>query len=472
MRFMTAAILLGVAAAVAPAARAQDPAPPPSAAEIDAYIEKAMRDRHVPGLSAAVVRDGQVVLAKGYGLADVEQNVPATVDTVYQLASVTKTFTSAAVMLLVREGKLALDDKINDRLPDLPAVWKDVTVRHLLNHTSGIKSYTSVPDFQKSPWKDYAHRELLDLVAKEPLEFAPGEKFEYSNTGYYLLGMLIEKASGEPYGRFTAARVFEPLGMSRTRLNDLQAIIPGRARGYRWDRKELENVAPVSPTQPFAAGALVSSVSDLIKWDAALAEHELLDEATLGSMWTPTRLNGGGESGYGFGWEVSKVNGRPMVAHGGGIPGFSTQLSRFPDDRLTVIVLTNAEGGHAGALARGIAGRFAPGLAPKPEEPITDEDEATSRRLRGMMEGATKGEFDPDLFTAEANERLVPRIKDDKERLASFGALKSFELLERKADDEGTRLRYRAVFESQRLKVSFMLDKEGKIRGAGIQPED
>ena len=211
-----------------------------------------------------------------------------------------------------------------------------MTIRHLLNHTSGIKSYTSVRDFFKTARKDYARREILDLVAKEPLEFAPGEKWSYCNTGYFLLGMVIEKVTGKEYGDFLDERIFKPLGMTQTRANDLRAIIPDRAQGYEWDGKELRNGEYVSPTQPFAAGMLVSSVNDLIKWDAALADGRLLKPSTLEQMWTPTRLNKGKEAEYGFGWQITKVNGHRLVSHGGGIPGFSTELSRFVDDRLTV----------------------------------------------------------------------------------------------------------------------------------------
>ena len=168
-----------------------------------------------------------------------ELSVPATEKTVYQLASVTKQFTATAIMMLAEEGKLGLGDKISKYLPDLPTAWKDVTVRHLLNHTSGIKSYTSVKDFFKTARKDYTHREILDLVAKDPLEFAPGEKWKYNNTGYFLLGMIIEKVAGKTYGEFLDERIFKPLGMTQTRVNDLHAIIPNRAQGYRLERQGL-----------------------------------------------------------------------------------------------------------------------------------------------------------------------------------------------------------------------------------------
>ena len=478
MRFKTAAILLSFflpgAFAGAGNALAEEPAAPPSALieDVDGYVQRFMSKRHVPGVSIAVAQDGRLVLAKGYGLANVELGVEATADTVYQLASVTKTFTATAIMMLARDGKLSLDDKITERLPDLPEAWRDVTVRQLLNHTSGIKSYTFVKDFHTMMRKDFAQREILDLVAKDPLEFQPGEKMSYSNTGYFLLGMLIEKVAGKSYGEFMDERIFRPLGMAHTRANDLRAIIPNRADGYSWDGKELRNGEYVSPTQPFAAGMLVSTVGDLAKWDAAIARRTLLDESTYEEMWSPTRLNDGSESGYGLGWGTSKVNGRRRVSHGGGIPGFSTEFERYPDDGLAVIVLTNAEGGHAEALARGVAGRFVPELAENQPEPIADQDPPTTERLKRMFEGALRGEIDEDLFTAEAKKQLAPRIRDDKERLASFGALKSFQLLERNEEEGGARLRYRVVLENETVNLHFSLDKDGKIQGAGIQLAD
>ncbi|QEH38597.1 Penicillin-binding protein 4* [Aquisphaera giovannonii] len=441
-------------------------------AVIDAFVKEAMAKRHVPGASVAVVRDGKILLARGYGLANLELGVPAAADTVYQLASVTKTFTATAVMMLVKDGKVGLDDRIVDRLPGLPAAWKDVTVRHLLTHTSGIKSYTSTKDFEKQMRRDFTRREILDLVAKEPLEFAPGEKWDYCNTGYFLLGMLIEKAASKPYAEFMAERVFGPLGMSRTRTNDLRAVIPGRAQGYEWDGKAFRNGEYVSPTQPFAAGMLVSTVDDLVKWDAALRDHTLLDAATLEAMWQPAPLPKGGKAQYGFGWGVSRVNGHRRISHGGGISGFSTELMRFPDDGLTVIVLTNAEGGAAGPIAAGIAGRVLPALAEKPAEPIVDNDAPTTGRLRKLFEGALKGELDPEPFTEQARELLVPRIREDKDRLASMGAVKSFRLVERTEKDGALLLRYRVDLENAKVRLLFALDKAGKIQGIGLQPED
>jgi D-alanyl-D-alanine carboxypeptidase len=418
------------------------------------------------------VQDGKVVLAKGYGLANVELSVSASENTVYQLASVTKTFTATAIMMLVQDGKLGLDDKITVRLSDLPPAWGEITVRQLLNHTSGIKSYTSVRDFHKTLRKDYAQREILDLVAKEPPEYAPGEKWNYNNTGYFLLGMLIEKVTGKKYGEFLEERIFQPLGMTQTRVNDLLAVIPNRANGYTWDGKGLRNGEYVSPTQPFSAGMLASTVNDLVKWDAALRTEAILGKSSLEQMWTPTKLNKGGEADYGFGWEIRKDNGHRLLAHGGGIPGFSTQLARYVNDNLTVIVLTNADNGNAGALARGIAGRLVPALAEEAEEPIAETDPQTTERLKGVILAAMKGEADPELFTKDSKERLVTAIKQGKGTTASFGALKEFRLHERKQSDKGVKLRYRAIFENETMNAFFDLDKDAKIAGMGLQQAD
>jgi D-alanyl-D-alanine carboxypeptidase len=469
MKRMIPVIALCLASA-APYARSQTAQS--NLSSIDDYLQSAMQKNHVPGISVAVVHDGKVVMARGYGLANVELSVPATENTVYQIASVTKTFTATAINMLVDEDKLKLDDKIVARLPDLPAAWKEVTVRQLLSHTSGIKSYTSVKDFHKTARKDYDRREIIDLVAKDPLEFAPGEKWNYSNTGYFLLGLLIEKVTGKSFGDFLADRIFKPLEMTHTRVNDLQTVIPNRAQGYTWNGKELRNGEYVSPTQPFAAGMLVSTVSDLVKWDAALDSERLLKKSSLERMWTPAALAKGEPAKYGFGWEIGTVNGHRRLSHGGGIPGFTSQLARFVDDKLTVIVLSNSDQCNAGALAQGIARRIVPTLTDKPLEPIADPDSKTTERLKKVLLAGQRGEVDPELFTEAAGKTLAVAIKKDgKNQLGSLGELKTFRLLEREPMDKSTRLRYRAEFEKQSLLMTFILDENGKIARLEGRPE-
>jgi D-alanyl-D-alanine carboxypeptidase len=284
--------------------------------------------------------------------------------------------------------------------------------------------------------------------------------------------MLIEKVTGKKYGEFLDERIFKPLGMTQTRVNDLQAVIPNRAQGYSWNGKELRNGEYVSPTQPFSAGMLVSSVGDLVKWDLALRSEAVLEKSTLDQMWTLTKLSKGGEAEYGFGWGIRKVNGHRMVAHGGGIPGFSTMISRFVDDDLTVIVLTNADDGNAEAIARGIAARLVPALAEETEKPIADTDPQTTERLKGVILGALQGQADPELFTKQSKEILVAAIKQGKGSVGSLGALKEFRLHERKQSDQGVKLRYRATFANEMMNALFDLDKEGKIAGLRLQQAD
>ena len=349
---------------------------------IDDFVKAEMAKRQIPGVSIAVIRDGKLVKAEGYGLANVELKAPATPETVYQLASVSKQFTAAAILLLAQDGKLAIEDKIHKHLPDLPQAWNEVTVRHLLDHTSGIKSYTSLPDFFKTARKDYTHQEIIKLVADSPMEFKPGEKWAYNNTGYFLLGIIVENVSGKGFGDFLEERVFKPLGMNSTRMNDYRTIMLNRAQGYSAAGGKLVNGEYVSPTQPFSAGALVSTVADMAKWDAALNSEGVLPKSVRDRMWTEAKLNDGKGAGYGFGWSVGNRNGRKLVEHGGGIQGFSTHFSRFLDDRLSVIVLTNSDSGRAGVIANGIAGLTIPALKVAELRPIPDKDSETTNLLR------------------------------------------------------------------------------------------
>lgn len=314
---------------------------PVSADEIDTFVLEEMRKGKVPGASIAIVRDGKVTKARGYGLANVEHQVAATERTVYQWASITKAFTGAAIQMLAIEGKLKVDDRLAKYYEKTPAAWDSVTLRHLLTHTSGIKSYTSLPGFNGNPRKDYDGEELISFDRDMPLEFPPGEKHAYSNTGYYLLGYVIEKVSGQSYGLFLKKRIFEPLGMETAMFNDQFRIVPNRAAGYAVVNGELRAAEFVSPTQPFAAGGLIGTVLDLAKWDAALYGEKLLPKAAREELWAPARLKNSDTFPYGFGWYSGTHRERPYVAHGGGIPGFSSYIARFTNDRCTVIILLN-----------------------------------------------------------------------------------------------------------------------------------
>jgi CubicO group peptidase (beta-lactamase class C family) len=361
-------------------------------------------------------------------------------------------------MLLVEDGKISLDDKITKHLDGLPLTWGNVTIRHLLNHTSGIKSYTSTPNFSQTARKDYTREEIIKLIAESPLDFTSGDRWTYNNTGYFLLGMLIEKVSGMEYGAFLNTRIFQPLGMTSTRVNSLTEIIKNRATGYTWQKDRLWNGEYVSPTQPFSAGALISTVLDLTKWDAALYTEKILKQSSLEQMWTPTKLNDGRKMSYGFGWYMDVYRTRRRVAHGGGIQGFSTYICRFLDDKLTVIVLANQDGGRAESLAAGIAEFFIPALSENAPKPLADNIPKMTQFLKEVVIDFANGTGDPDRFTPEAQHLFFPqRIKDGKRMLGAFGPLKSFELMEETMKEKNDVWSYKAVFGSQIIRLDFTL---------------
>jgi len=393
--------------------------------DIDRYVESRLKKENVPGASIAVVRDGKVIKARGYGLADVELNVPATERTVYQWASVTKQFTAGAVMLLVEQGKMKLEDSVSHYYTNAPVAWSNVTVRHLLTHTSGIRSYTSLPGFFRTLRKDYKPEELIDLVREEPLDFDPGERWTYNNTAYFVLGLVIENVSGKRYGDFLSEHIFRPLGMETARVNDQFEIVPNRATGYASRSNKVFRSEFVSPTQPYAAGALVGTVLDLAKWDAALYTDKLFSASLREQIWAPVKLNSGNTYPYGFGWQVDELRGHPYVAHGGGIHGFSTYITRFVDDKLTVIVLING-GAEPDAMAHGIAAHYLPGLtlgSIKP--PKSDPDPELTQRLKQSLFDLAEGK-NSDSITSEFRDdyaRSTNRAETLKKRLAK---LKSF----------------------------------------------
>ena len=250
--------------------------------QIAGYIATQMQRLHIPGVSLAIVRDGRVIKAQGYGFANLELKAPATKETVYEIGSNTKQFTAAAIMMLVEEGKIHLDDSITKYFPEAPEAWRSITIRHLLTHTSGIQNHVAVPHwldvfktnlaYETAPARD----ELLKMFFKLPLEFQPGETWAYDNTGYYLLGIVIEKASGKSYWQFLDERIFKPLRMNATRNTDPQPIVPNRASGYEWKNDHFENRPVLLPVIAFSAGSLLSTAEDMAKWDAALYAEKLL----------------------------------------------------------------------------------------------------------------------------------------------------------------------------------------------------
>jgi CubicO group peptidase (beta-lactamase class C family) len=331
-------------------------------AAISRYIESELARQRIPGLSVAVLRGDSVLLSRGYGFANVELRVPASDSTVYQSGSMGKQFTAALVEMLVGQGQLRLDDSIARWFPEGATVWRGVTVRRLLTHTAGIAEYTdSTFDYRK----DYTEDELIKFAASRPLDFEPGERWSYSNTGYLLLGALIHRVSGRFYGDLLRDSVFRPLGMNDSRVISEADIVPNRAAGYRLEDGVLKNqewVAPMLNTT--ADGALYFTIRDLTRWAVALNHGRPPSQSALDTAWTPVRLRDGATYPYGFGWYVLPQRSSRRIAHTGAWQGFKTVIARYPESGLTVIVLANLAEAQVGAIAYGIAGMLDPALQP------------------------------------------------------------------------------------------------------------
>ena len=317
-------------------------------AKIDEYMNAAVKVENFSG-SILAARDGKPIVNKGYGMANIELNVPNTPDTVFRLGSVTKQFTTAAIMLLAERGKLNVNDPACKYLTDCPAAWQPMTIKNLMTHTAGVPNYTSFPDFAKTAVLPMTNDQMIALFRDKPLDFAIGEKYAYSNSGYFLLGAIIERASGKSYADFLRENIFAPLGMKNTGYDVSARIIKNRATGYAKQGGEFVNAAYMDMTIPGAAGALYSTTGDLLLWDQALYTEKLVSRKTLDEMFTPVK------SGYGYGWGIGKQFDRQKISHGGGIYGFATDIARFPSDKLTVIVLSNVQGAPAGRISNDLS---------------------------------------------------------------------------------------------------------------------
>ncbi|HSG39996.1 MAG TPA: serine hydrolase [Thermoanaerobaculia bacterium] len=319
----------------------------PSQKELAAYADKlfaAAFPAEEPGAAVLVIDDGQVVLRKGYGLASMELGVPVSPDMVFEIGSVTKQFTAAAILMLQEQGKLRVEDEVTKYLPDFPTHGQKITIEHLLTHTSGIPSYTGMQEWRSRVREDMPVETLVGVFKGKPLDFNPGEEWRYNNSAYVLLGAVIEKASGKSYEQFVEEEIFQKAGMKSSRYGHQEELVPLRASGYSKDGEGFRPATYLSLTQPYAAGSLLSTVDDLAAWDRAMSGDALISKASRERMETPVKINSGVSTGYGYGVGVSEYAGRRIVQHSGGIFGFSSQFLRVPEKRLVVAILSNTDG--------------------------------------------------------------------------------------------------------------------------------
>jgi CubicO group peptidase (beta-lactamase class C family) len=373
---------------------------------MDQIVRSYVTDQHFTG-SVLVARGAQVVFSKGYGSANLEWDIPNSSNTKFRLGSVTKQFTAASILLLEERGKLSVSDPVKKYLPDAPVAWAKITIFHLLTHTSGIPDFTSLPDYPKlEPFPTTAEK-VVARFRDKPLEFEPGEKWKYSNSGYALLTYLLEKITGGSYETFVSENIFTPLGMKDSGYDSNSAVIPHRASGYVYvaGKKQFENAGFVHMTVPQGAGALYSTTEDLLKWEQALFGGKLLKPASLEKMTKPFKDN------YAFGLQVDTASGHKVIEHSGGIEGFNTILAYYPDDKLTIVVLENANGAAPpGAIATKLAELAHGGAVKLPgERKEITLDSKTLSRYTGAYQMASGANMVITLENDQLSSKLGPQ---------------------------------------------------------------
>ncbi len=456
---------------------------PVVADSVDEYVKQAMQKRRIPGLAFAVVRNGEIIRVQGYGVADLKTGEKVTPNTLFELASVTKQFTATAIMFLVEEGRIGLDDRISDNLPDAPQAWDKITVRHLLNHTSGLpttgKGLTGL--VWSRPWFSlpYASTEAMyDAVRRDPVGSAPGEKWQYSDDGYILLGLIIERVSGRTYSDFLAERIFNPLGMNSTVVENKWTRKNG-ARGYTIRGGKIVNIGRDMLMGLPSAHGIFASALDMAKWAMELDAPKLLPESSLNLMWTPLRLNDGKTYPYGFGWElpewdVPRWRRHRMIGHNG-ITG--TQITRFVDDGLTVVVLTNlgvaelppSPSINAWGLTIRIASLYIPDLA---YQPVEDKEPEFTELVKSMCLRPAEADWDQALFTPELWATCKNDLRHKDAYLKGLPRLETLFLVDTEMQGEAKTYEYRVIDENDRsFRLLLKKNREGKLSKLWLYPE-
>lgn len=428
---------------------------------VDAYVKNHMKTEKVPGMAVAVLKDGRVVHAKGYGLANLEHQVPVTTKTVFQSGSVGKAFTVMAIMMLVDDGKVRLDDPVAKWFLDAPDAWRPITVRHLLEHTSGLPGYPEDFDFRR----DLTDAELYEIIKARPLKFAAGDRRGYSNLGFVLLGILINKATGTHYGDFLQQRIFAPLDLSTARVISEKDIVPNRASGYRLLDKEIANQEWVAPSlNTTADGALYLSVEDMAKWEAALHCGKLLSSKRYDQMWDRLKTNDGVQQPWGFSWQVSNVNGQRLVEHSGGWQGFSSNFSRYPAEGMAVILFKNLRASDPLEPTRRILEIYRPELSIAGARVMTEVEPSVAEFVRNVVQRITDKTLSSEMFVGDASDDILPYAQQASDEFRSFGALRRVELVGREEQTQGSRMvNYRLSFDSRQVVLSLGLNPQNRI---------
>ncbi|MBL7858988.1 MAG: serine hydrolase [Cyclobacteriaceae bacterium] len=400
-------------------------------AELDALLTKTYKSGE-PGATALVAKAGKPIFRQAYGMANLEHNVVMSPEHVFEIGSITKQFTAVGILMLLEQGKLALEDPITKFITGYPTHGHTITIHHLLTHTSGIKSYTSMERWTKLWRNDMTPLEMIDLFKNEPMDFAPGEKWEYNNSAYFMLGYIIEKASGIPYPEFLEKNIFIPLGMKNSYYGSQSAIIKNRAQGYQ-KKEGYVNAEYLSLTQPYAAGSIMSNVDDLLTWQLALQSGKLVKKETLQKAFTNYKLNNGKPTNYGYGWGLSEINGSATLEHSGGIFGYTTNAVYLPKEDVFVVVFSNCDCNPPGDVSTRMAALAIGKPYPEPIAKIKLED-AYAKSLTGVYDfedGTTRViTFDNGQFYSQRmGSQKFKIFPQDKTNFAFENSLSTFQFI-------------------------------------------
>ncbi|MEI6738733.1 MAG: serine hydrolase [Gemmatimonadaceae bacterium] len=445
--------------------------PLPAAAAVDTLVRRTMETARIPGLAIAVVRRGEVLTARGYGVAELENGTPVTDATMFQSGSLGKQFTAAGVLALVEDGKIALDSSVRRYLPEVPATWQPITIRHLLSHRGGVPDYTSDGfDYRK----DYTDADLIAMASALPLEFPAGSRWNYSNTGYVLLGIIITRVTGQPYDAFLRERIFTPAGMPTIRVITEADVVPNRAHGYLPTPAGWEHAAWVAPRlNTTADGSMLLSIRDLIAWNEVVRSRRILRPESWTLMLSASRLPSGRDYPYALGWFLGEAGGHPMQEHGGTWQGFVSQYTRFPDQDLAVMVLSNARAMAPATLAMQVAALYDPSLVPTPppSTAIADREPQVTATVQAILTRVAAGSLALEDFEV-VRQTIFPRMRAAlTATVQGKGPLTRLELLARREVGDDVERQYFAWYGTQRFRVLVTLGPLGKLTGLRITPE-
>ncbi|HEX3383939.1 MAG TPA: serine hydrolase domain-containing protein [Mucilaginibacter sp.] len=428
----------------------------------DEYIRLMVLKKPIPGVSVAVLKGGKVVKMQSYGLANIETHSPATSQSVYKLASLSKQFIAAAVMLLQQSSKIDLDSPIKRYLDSLPPAWQSISVRNLLTHTSGL--VRDLPDWD--PLKVRPLNEDIKAIYSLPLDFAPGTQWDYSNMNYYVLAAIIEKVTGTNWAEWISQHIFIPSGMRHTRTCSMTDLVPNRVSGYEkistgWKNADIWLVL-------WPSSAFLSSIADMAKWDSVLFTDKLLTADSKKQMWTAMKLNDGKLTHYGLGWFIDSVNNHLRIHHEGGVPGFRSDFEQYPDDKLSVIVLTNVGSANAERMAQNIAGFFVPALKPVPPKALPDNEPEITIKVKRFINGLQQQSV---IDTSTLSKDIAGRYeKNSVHGLADAirGKIYSITLIGRREKNGRRTYRYRLNYGYDYMDLVIQFDSKNKISGYGI----